>query len=174
MDHERRKRNSRYYWGDDALNNAKRGPWRCWRIYPGLRGRNVNCFPGFFPHPAPPTLVLDGGGALTRPSNALKEKGLFAHPELLLGVPRSSSLSMPRKKPDLIIYRCEGIAGHGWNSCGWVAQQVVDICSLPRWLVVRAPSMACGRVMVVMDGSASSQHALRFLGELPFTRPEHG
>jgi nucleotide-binding universal stress UspA family protein len=97
----------------------------------------------------------------------LKKKGLNAHPELLLGVPTVKFLKhAEEQKPDLIIIGAKGLRATTGILVGGVAQQVVEYASCPV-LVVRAPYHGLREIMLVTDGSASSQHALRFLGELP-------
>ena len=98
----------------------------------------------------------------------LKEKGLQAKPELLLGSPAEKVVAYAETySPDLIVVGAKGLRATFGILLGGVAQQVVEYACCPV-LVVRAPYIELRRVLLVTDGSSSSQRAMQYLGELPF------
>jgi nucleotide-binding universal stress UspA family protein len=128
-------------------------------------GTDVTVFRAFSPTQATDLVLMED--ALNQTCNRLKKKGLFAHPELLLGVPTVKFLKhAEEQKPDLIIIGAKGLRATTGILVGGVAQQVVEYAPCPV-LVVRAPYHGLREVMVVSDGSSSSQHALEFMGKLP-------
>ena len=105
--------------------------------------------------------------ALNQTCNRLRKKGLHAVPELLLGFPTEKFLKYAEEqKPDLIIIGAKGLRATAGILLGGVAQQVVEYAPCPV-LVVRAPYGGLRNVLLVTDGSASSQQAVQFLGKLP-------
>ncbi len=128
-------------------------------------GTDVTVFRAFSPTQATDLVLMED--ALNQTCSRLSKKGLQARPELLLGVPTVKFLKYAEeKKPDLIILGAKGLRATTGILVGGVAQQVVEYAPCPV-LVVRAPYHGLRNVMLVTDGSASSQHALQFLGRLP-------
>ena len=132
---------------------------------PFVPGTDVTVFRAFAPTQATDLILMED--ALNQTCNQLKKKGLQAHPELLLGVPTVKFLKhAEEQKPDLIIIGAKGLRATMGILVGSVAQQVVEYAPCPV-LVVRAPYHGLREVMLVTDGSASSQLAEQFLGGLP-------
>jgi nucleotide-binding universal stress UspA family protein len=105
--------------------------------------------------------------ALNQTCVLLKDKGLQAKPELLLGSPAEKVVEYAESlKPDLIVVGAKGLRATFGILLGGVAQQVVEYASCPV-LVVRAPYNELRRILLVTDGSPSSQQAMQFLGKLP-------
>jgi nucleotide-binding universal stress UspA family protein len=105
--------------------------------------------------------------ALNQTCNRLKNKGLHAKPELLLGFPTEKFLKYAEEqKPNLIIIGARGLRATVGIMVGGVAQQVVEYAPCPV-LVVRTPYNGLQKVLLVTDGSASSQQSVQFLGGLP-------
>ncbi len=128
-------------------------------------GTDVTVFRAFSPTQSTDLVLMED--ALNQTCNRLKEKGLAAHPELLLGIPTVKFLKhAEEQKPDLIIIGAKGLRATTGILVGGVAQQVVEYAPCPV-LVVRAPYHGLHEVMLVSDGSPSSQHALEFTGRLP-------
>ena len=128
-------------------------------------GTDVTVFRAFSPTQSTDLVLMED--ALNQTCTRLKQKGLAAHPELLLGVPTVRFLKQAeQQKPDLILIGARGLRATAGILVGGVAQQVVEYAPCPV-LVVRAPYHGLREIMVVTDGSASSQHALQFLGRLP-------
>jgi nucleotide-binding universal stress UspA family protein len=132
---------------------------------PLASGTDVTVFRAFSPTQSTDLVLMED--ALNQTCNRLKKKGLFAHPELLLGIPTVKFLKRAEEqKPDLIIIGAKGLRATTGILVGGVAQQVVEYAACPV-LVVRAPYHGLHEVMLVTDGSVSSQHALEFTGRLP-------
>ena len=128
-------------------------------------GTEVTVFRAFSPTQATDVVLMED--ALNQTCNRLKEKGLAAHPELLLGVPTVKFMKHAEEQnPNLIIIGAKGLRATAGILVGGVAQQVVEYAPCPV-LVVRAPYHGLHEVMLVTDGSDSSQHALDYLGRLP-------
>ena len=105
--------------------------------------------------------------ALNRTCDLFKDKGLQAHPELLLGSPAEKVVEYAEQhQPDLIVIGAKGLRATFGILLGGVAQQVVEYACCPV-LVVRAPYRALQRILLVTDGSPSGQHAVQYLGRLP-------
>jgi nucleotide-binding universal stress UspA family protein len=97
----------------------------------------------------------------------LKHKGFLATPELLLGSPAEKVVEYAEEhKPDLIVVGAKGLRATLGILLGGVAQQVVEYACCPV-LVVRAPHAGLRRILLVTDGSPSSQQAVQYLGRLP-------
>ena len=97
----------------------------------------------------------------------LKHKGFLATPELLLGSPAEKVVEYAEEhKPDLIVVGAKGLRATLGILLGGVAQQVVEYACCPV-LVVRAPHAGLRRILLVTDGSCSSQQAVQYLGRLP-------
>ena len=128
-------------------------------------GTDVTVFRAFSPTQATDVILMED--ALNQTCNRLKGKGLNTHPELLLGVPTVKFLKHAEEQnPDLIIIGAKGLRATTGILVGGVAQQVVEYALCPV-LVVRAPYHGLHKLMLVTDGSESSQHALHYLGRLP-------
>jgi nucleotide-binding universal stress UspA family protein len=164
MDAEKKEMQFKLLLGDDRSDHAL-AALALLEDLPLASGTEVTVFRAFSPTQATDLVLMED--ALNQTCNRLKKKGLNAHPELLLGVPTVKFLKhAEEQKPDLIIIGAKGLRATTGILVGGVAQQVVEYASCPV-LVVRAPYHGLREIMLVTDGSASSQHALRFLGELP-------
>jgi nucleotide-binding universal stress UspA family protein len=98
----------------------------------------------------------------------LKNKGLQVKPELLLGSPAEKVVEYADHfSPDLIVVGAKGLRATFGILLGGVAQQVVEYASCPV-LVVRAPYNQLQHILLVTDGSPSSQRAVQYLGKFPF------
>jgi nucleotide-binding universal stress UspA family protein len=150
--------------GDDRSDHAS-AALALLEDLPLAAGTDVTVFRAFSPNQATDLVLMED--ALNQTCNRLKRKGLAAHPELLLGIPTVKFLKhAEEQKPDLIIIGAKGLRATTGILVGGVAQQVVEYAPCPV-LVVRAPYHGIHEVMVVTDGSASSQHTLEFLSQLP-------
>jgi nucleotide-binding universal stress UspA family protein len=99
----------------------------------------------------------------------LKEKGLQAKPELLLGAPAEIVVEYAETcGPDLIVVGAKGLRATLGILLGGVAQQVVEYACCPV-LVVRAPYNELRRILLVTDGSPSSQQVVQYLGKFPLS-----
>ncbi len=128
-------------------------------------GTDITIFRAVAPTQATDLMLIED--ALNQTCNRLRKKGLHAVPELLLGFPTEKFLKYAEEqKPDLIIIGAKGLRATLGILVGGVAQQVVEYAPCPV-LVVRAPYNGLRRVLLVTDGSASSQQAVQFLGGLP-------
>jgi nucleotide-binding universal stress UspA family protein len=128
-------------------------------------GTDITVFRAFSPNQSTDVILMEE--ALNQTCNRLRKKGLHAKPELLLGFPTEKFLKYAEEqKPDLIIIGAKGLRSTAGILLGGVAQQMVEYAPCPV-LVVRAPYNGLRAVMLVTDGSASSQYALQFLGRLP-------
>ena len=104
--------------------------------------------------------------ALNQSCTWLQEKGLQARPELLLGSPAEKIVEYAETyKPDLIVMGAKGLRATFGILLGGVAQQVVEYAVCPV-LVVRAPYHELRRILLVTEGSPSSQQAMQYLGSL--------
>ncbi len=105
--------------------------------------------------------------ALNSTCALLREKGLQAKPELRLGSPAEKVVEYAEEhKPDLIVIGAKGLRATFGILLGGVAQQVVEYACCPV-LVVRAPYHELRHILLVTDGSPSSQQAVQYLGSLP-------
>ena len=164
MDAEKKDLQFKLLLGDDRSDHAL-AALALLEDLPLPTGTDVTVFRAFSPTQSTDLVLMED--ALNQTCNRLKKKGLIAHPELLLGVPTVKFLKQAEEqKPDLIIIGAKGLRATTGILVGGVAQQVVEYAPCPV-LVVRAPYHGLREVMVVTDGSASSQHALQFLGRLP-------
>ena len=132
---------------------------------PFASGTDITVFRAFAPTQSTDLMLMED--ALNQTCNRLRKKGMHAKPELLLGFPTEKFLKYAEEQiPDLIIIGAKGLRATTGILVGGVAQQVVEYAPCPV-LVVRAPYNGLRDVMLVTDGSASSQQALHFLGRLP-------
>ena len=105
--------------------------------------------------------------ALNQACVLLQEKGLQVKPELLLGSPAEKVVEYAEEhKPDLIVMGARGLRATFGILLGGVAQQVVEYAGCPV-LVVRASYDNLRRILLVTDGSPSSQQAMLYLGRMP-------
>jgi len=150
--------------GDDRSEHAQ-AALALLEDLPLAAGTDVTVFRAFSPTQATDLVLMED--ALNQTCHRLKQKGLNAHPELLLGVPTVKFMRhAEEQKPDLIIIGAKGLRATTGILVGGVAQQVVEYAPCPV-LVVRAPYQGLRQVMLATDGSAFSQHALEYLGRLP-------
>jgi nucleotide-binding universal stress UspA family protein len=132
---------------------------------PFASGTDITIFRAYAPTQSTDVILMEE--ALNQTCNRLRKKGLHAKPELLLGFPTAKFIKYAEEqKPDLIIIGAKGLRATLGILVGGVAQQVVEYAPCPV-LVVRAPYNGLREVMLVTDGSASSQQAVQFLGRLP-------
>ncbi len=128
-------------------------------------GTDITIFRAVVPSQATDLMLIED--ALNQTCNRLRKKGLHAVPELLLGFPTEKFLKYAEEqKPDLIIIGAKGLRATLGILVGGVAQQVVEYAPCPV-LVVRSPYNGLRNILLVTDGSASSQQAVQFLGKLP-------
>ena len=132
---------------------------------PFASGTDITVFRAFAPTQSTDVILMED--ALNQTCNRLRRKGMHAKPELVLGFPTGKFLKYAEEqKPDLIIIGAKGLRATVGILVGGVTQQVVEYAPCPV-LVVRAPYNGLRSVMLVTDGSASSQQAVQFLGRLP-------
>jgi len=105
--------------------------------------------------------------ALEQTCDLLRNKGLRAAPELLLGYPAEKIVEYADEHhPDLIVLGAKGLRATLGILLGGVAQQVVEYVCCPV-LIVRAPYRKLRRILLATDGSPYSQRAVEFLGRFP-------
>ncbi|MDI6770459.1 MAG: universal stress protein [Anaerolineales bacterium] len=105
--------------------------------------------------------------ALAQTCSQLQNKGLQTKSELTLGYPAEKIVEYAEEhRPDLIVVGAKGLRATLGILLGGVAQQVVEYACCPV-LVVRAPYHNLRRVLLVSDGSAYSQDAVKYLGKFP-------
>jgi nucleotide-binding universal stress UspA family protein len=110
------------------------------------------------------TLMED---ALYQTCNQLRKKGLKAKAELQEGFPMEKFLKYAEEqKPDLIIIGAKGLQATAGILLGVVVQHIFEYAPCPV-LVIRGPYNGLRRVMLITDGSASSQQALQYLDRMP-------
>ena len=97
----------------------------------------------------------------------LLRTGLMVESELLLGSPAEKIIEIAEeRKSDLIVLGAKGLRATLGILLGGVAQQVVEYSPCPT-LVVRAPYLGLHRVLLVVDGSLTSQRAARYFVKFP-------
>jgi len=164
MEPEKKAAQFKILLGDDRSDHAS-AALALLEDLPMPSGTQVTVFRAFSPTQATDLVLMED--ALNQTCNRLKRRGMAAHPELLLGTPTVKFLKhAEEQKPDLIIIGARGLRATTGILVGGVAQQVVEYAPCPV-LVVRAPYHGLREIMLVTDGSASSQHALHYLGRLP-------
>lgn len=105
--------------------------------------------------------------SLERTKSLLSSAGYQVETELQLCSPAEGILEHAQeRKPDLIVLGAKGLRSTISILLGGVAQHVVEYASCPV-LIVRAPYRGFHRILLVTDGSSSSQSAARHLGEFP-------
>jgi nucleotide-binding universal stress UspA family protein len=93
--------------------------------------------------------------------------GIKAETDLILGSPAEKIIEVAKnKKSNLIVLGAKGLRATLGILLGGVAQQVVEYAHGPV-LIVRAPYLGLRRILLVTDGSVSSQYAARYLGKFP-------
>jgi nucleotide-binding universal stress UspA family protein len=93
--------------------------------------------------------------------------GMTVGTDLILGSPSEKIIETAEtKKSDLIVLGAKGLRATLGILLGGVAQQVVEYAHCPV-LIVRAPYQGLRRILLVTDGSATSQYAARYLGKFP-------
>lgn len=101
----------------------------------------------------------------------LRDRGLSADPELLLGSPAEKIIEYAEQHHnDLIVLGAKGLRATLGILLGGVAQQVIEYAPCPV-LVVRAPFKRLRRILLVVDGSSNSQHAAECMLQFPFPDP---
>jgi len=107
-------------------------------------------------------------GSLERARSRLTGRGYRVETELKLGHAAEMLVEISEARtPDLIVLGAKGLRATAGILLGGVAQQVVEYARCPV-LVIRAPYQGFCRVLLVTDGSPSSQSAVRYLGKFPF------
>jgi nucleotide-binding universal stress UspA family protein len=97
----------------------------------------------------------------------LLDKGIQAQAEVMLGHPAEKIIEVAAEtRPGLILLGAKGLRATLGILLGGVAQQVVEYANCPV-LVVRAPYRGLKRILIVTDGSPTSQIAVRYLGKFP-------
>ncbi|HLO33962.1 MAG TPA: universal stress protein [Anaerolineales bacterium] len=108
--------------------------------------------------------------SLERTKSQLSSLGYRVEAELQLGSAAEKIIeNSETRKPDLIVLGAKGLRSTVSILLGGVAQQVVEHACCPV-LIVRAPYQGFCRILLVTDGSPSSQSAARYLGR--FLLPE--
>lgn len=105
--------------------------------------------------------------ALDQTQATFVSKGILTNTELLLGYPAEKLIEYADQfQPDLILMGAKGLRATLGILLGGVVQQVVEYAQWPV-LVVRAPYNGLRRLLLVTDGSSSSQRAVTALGKFP-------
>lgn len=114
------------------------------------------------------TEVFPLEAAVKETCSLLRDKGFQADPELQLGYPAEKIIEYAdQHHPDLIVLGAKGLRATLGILLGGVAQQVIEYAPCPV-LVVRAPLKRLQRILLVVDGSPSSQHAAECMAHFPF------
>lgn len=104
---------------------------------------------------------------LERTEQQLLESGFKVDKDLTMGYPAEKIVEVAESmKPDLIVVGAKGLRATLGILLGGVAQQVVEYACCPV-LIVRAPFRGLDHVLLVTDGSQSSQIAANYLGKFP-------
>jgi nucleotide-binding universal stress UspA family protein len=105
--------------------------------------------------------------ALETTRQRLLDKRIPARAEVLLGHPAEKIIEVSREStPDLILMGAKGLRATLGILLGGVAQQVVEYAFCPV-LIVRAPYHGLKRILLVTDGSPTSQAAVHYLSRFP-------
>ena len=114
--------------------------------------------------------VAEFEAALERTKTQLSSLGYRVETDLQLGHAARKILEIAKaQKPDLIVLGAKGLRSTASILLGGVAQQVIEYASCPV-LIMRAPHQGFCRVLLVTDGSASSQSAVRYLRRFPLSK----
>ncbi len=98
----------------------------------------------------------------------LLNAGIKVESDLVLGSPAEKIIEIAEtKRADMIVLGAKGLRATLGILLGGVAQQVVEYAHCPV-LLVRAPYQGLRRILLVNDGSATSQYAARYLGKFPW------
>ena len=109
--------------------------------------------------------------SLERTKAQLSSLGYRVETELQLGSAAEKIIEIAEaQKTDLIVMGAKGLRSTVSILLGGVAQQVMEYACCPV-LIVRAPFHGFCKILLVTDGSPSSQSAVRYLGK--FLLPEH-
>ncbi len=93
--------------------------------------------------------------------------GIKVETELILGSPAEKIIEIAQaEKSNLIVLGAKGLRATLGILLGGVAQQVVEYAHNPV-LIVRAPYLGLRRILLVTDGSVTSQHTARYLAKFP-------
>ena len=93
----------------------------------------------------------------------LRQEGFSVNTEVILGNPAETIMQYAERiHPDLIVAGAKGLRHTLGILLGGVAQQIVEYAEQPV-LVVRAPYRGIKRLLLVTDGSPSSQKAVEYL-----------
>jgi nucleotide-binding universal stress UspA family protein len=96
--------------------------------------------------------------------------GIKAETDLVLGSPAEKIIEVAKNnRTNLIVLGAKGLRATLGILLGGVAQQVVEYAHTPV-LIVRAPYLGLRRILLVTDGSATSQYAARYLGRFPLPK----
>jgi nucleotide-binding universal stress UspA family protein len=102
--------------------------------------------------------------SLEETKEQLSSRGYDVETELQMGSASEKILEIAEEcKPSLIVMGAKGLRSTVSILLGGVAQQVLEYSCCPV-LIVRAPYRGLANVLLVTDGSPSSQEAARFLG----------
>jgi nucleotide-binding universal stress UspA family protein len=105
---------------------------------------------------------------LKQSQKILQDKGYKVETELILGYPAEVITNYADShSTDLVVVGAKGLRATLGILLGGVAQQIVEYALCPV-LVVRAPYNGIHKVLLVTDGSESSQKATQFLTHFPF------
>jgi nucleotide-binding universal stress UspA family protein len=108
--------------------------------------------------------ISDYERSLEETREQLSRRGYGVETKLLMGSPSQKILEIAdKRKPALIVMGAKGLRSTVSILLGGVAQQVVEYSCCPV-LIVRAPYHGWAKILLVTDGSPSSQEAARFLG----------
>jgi nucleotide-binding universal stress UspA family protein len=108
--------------------------------------------------------------SLEKTKHQFLNAGITVGADLILGSPAEKIIeTAAAKKSGLIVLGAKGLRATLGILLGGVAQQVVEYAHCPV-LIVRAPYQGLRRILVVTDGSASSQYAVRYLSKFPLPR----
>lgn len=112
-------------------------------------------------------LIPEMERSLARTRDQLTGAGYKVETEMQLYSPAEGLLEHAQEhKPDLIVLGAKGLRSTASILLGGVAQQVLEYACCPV-LIVRAPSLSVKKILLVTDGSPSSQAAVRYLGKFP-------
>jgi nucleotide-binding universal stress UspA family protein len=100
----------------------------------------------------------------------LQEHCFQVQTELILGYPAEIIINYAEEnRPDLIVMGAKGLRATLGILLGGVAQQVIEYAACPV-LIVRAPYQPLKHVLLVTDGSVSSQYAAGYLAGFPLPK----
>jgi nucleotide-binding universal stress UspA family protein len=110
-------------------------------------------------------LVPEFERALERTKTQLSSLGYRVETELQLGHAAEMIVEIAEaRKPDLIVLGAKGLRSTVSILLGGVAQHVLEYACCPV-LIMRAPYRGFCKILLVTDGSSSSQSAARYLGK---------